>query len=217
MLKKAPHILITTPETLSILLVAPKFRKKLSNVKYVIIDEIHSLAENKRGVHLSLSLERLQHLIGQYTRIGLSATVSPIEEVAQYLVGYEYGVGRDCEIVNINYLKDLDMEVMCPVSDIVIADEEDTRLGTYDLLDDLIWENKTTLVFTNTRSGTERFVYNLKKMYPSHYNSNNIMAHHSSLSKEVRLETENKLKMVNSKLLYLQLPLNLELILDTLI
>ncbi len=194
MLKKPPHILITTPETLSILLVAPKFREKLSGVKYVIVDEIHSLAENKRGVHLSLSLERLQHLIGSYTRIGLSATVSPIEEVAQFLVGYEYGVGRDCEIVNINYLKELDMEVMCPVSDIVLADEEDTRLGMYDLLDDLIMENKTTLIFTNTRSGTERFVYNLKKMYPSHYDSTNIMAHHSSLSKEVRLETENKLK-----------------------
>ena len=86
------------------------------------------------------------------------------------------------------------MPIAKDLSDIVIADEEDTRLGTYDLLDDLIWENKTTLVFTNTRSGTERFVYNLKKMYPSHYNSNNIMAHHSSLSKEVRLETENKLK-----------------------
>ena len=86
------------------------------------------------------------------------------------------------------------MEVMCPVSDIVLADEEDTRLGMYDLLDDLIWENKTTLIFTNTRSGTERFVYNLKKMYPIHYNNENIMAHHSSLSKEVRLETENKLK-----------------------
>jgi len=194
MLKKPPHILITTPETLSILLVAPKFREKLSGVKYVIIDEIHSLAENKRGVHLSLSLERLQHLIGQYTRIGLSATVSPIEEVARFLVGYEYGVERNCKIVNVNYLKELDMEVMCPVSDIVLADEEDTRLGMYDLLDDLIWENKTTLVFTNTRSGTERFVYNLKKMYPMHYNDTNIMAHHSSLSKEVRLETENKLK-----------------------
>ena len=165
MLKKPPHILITTPETLSILLVAPKFREKLSHVKYVIIDEIHSLAENKRGVHLSLSLERLQHLIGQYTRIGLSATVSPLEEVAKFLVGYEYGVERNCKIVNINYLKD-----------------------------DLIWENKTTLIFTNTRSGTERFVYNLKKMYPMHYNDSNIMAHHSSLSKEVRLETENKLK-----------------------
>ena len=194
MLKQPPHILITTPETLSILLVAPKFREKLSGVRYVIVDEIHSLAENKRGVHLSLSLERLQHLIGQYTRIGLSATVSPIEEVAQFLVGYEYGVGRDCEIVNINYLKELDMEVVCPVSDIVLADEEDTRLGMYDMLDDLIMENKTTLIFTNTRSGTERFVYNLKKMYPSHYTNSNIMAHHSSLSKEVRLETENKLK-----------------------
>ena len=194
MLKKPPHILITTPETLSILLVAPKFREKLSNVKYVIIDEIHSLAENKRGVHLSLSLERLQHLIGNFTRIGLSATVSPLEEVAKFLVGYEYGVERNCKIVNINYLKELDMEVMCPVSDIVLADEEDTRLGMYDLLDDLIWENKTTLIFTNTRSGTERFVYNLKKMYPMHYNNENIMAHHSSLSKEVRLQTENKLK-----------------------
>ena len=194
MLKHPPHILITTPETLSILLVAPKFREKLSGVKYVIIDEIHSLAENKRGVHLSLSLERLQHLVGQFTRIGLSATVSPIEEVAKFLVGYEYGVERNCKIVNVNYLKDLDMEVMCPVSDIVLADEEDTRLGMYDLLDDLIWENKTTLIFTNTRSGTERFVYNLKKMYPMHYNNENIKAHHSSLSKEARLETENDLK-----------------------
>ncbi len=194
MLKKPPHILITTPETLSILLVAPKFRGKLSHVKYVIIDEIHSLAENKRGVHLSLSLERLQHLIGQYTRIGLSATVSPLEEVARFLAGYEYGVERNCKIVNVNYLKELDIEVMCPVSDIILADEEDTRLGMYDLLDDLIWENKTTLIFTNTRSGTERVVYNLKKMYPMHYTDSNIMAHHSSLSKDVRLETENKLK-----------------------
>lgn len=194
MLKKPPHILITTPETLSILLVAPKFREKLSPVKYVIIDEIHSLADNKRGVHLSLSLERLHHLIGGFTRIGLSATVSPLEEVAKFLVGFEYGVERDCLVASINYLKELDMEVISPVSDIVLADSEDTRLATYDILDDLIQENKTTLIFTNTRSGTERFVYNLKTMYPSHYNSNNIMAHHSSLSKEVRLETENKLK-----------------------
>ena len=194
MLKKPPHILITTPETLSILLVAPKFREKLSRVKYVIIDEIHSLADNKRGVHLSLSLERLHHLIGGFTRIGLSATVSPLEEVAKFLVGYEYGIERDCLVASINYLKELDMEVISPVSDIVLADDEDTRLATYDILDDLIQENKTTLIFTNTRSGTERFVYNLKTMYPSHYNSNNIMAHHSSLSKEVRLETENKLK-----------------------
>lgn len=194
MLKKPPHILITTPETLAILLVAPKFREKLSGVKYVIIDEIHSLAENKRGVHLSLSLERLHHLIGTYTRIGLSATVSPLEEMAKFLVGYEYGVGRDCKIVDVNYLNELEMEVVCPVSDIVIADSEDTRLAMYDMLDDLIQENKTTLIFTNTRSGTERYVHNLKEMFPGHYNDGNIMAHHSSLSKEVRLETEEKLK-----------------------
>lgn len=199
MLKKPPHILITTPETLSILLVAPKFRLKLANVKYVIIDEIHSLAENKRGVHLSVSLERLQALVGGFTRIGLSATVSPLKNVARFLVGNEYGVERNCIVVDVNYLKELDLEVMCPVSDIVIADNEDTRLAMYDLVDDLIQEHETTLIFTNTRSGTESFVYNLKKMYPNHYNSNNLMAHHSSLSKEVRLKTEENLKKGNLK------------------
>ena len=194
MLKSPPHILITTPETLSILLVAPKFREKLSHVKYVIVDEIHSLAENKRGVHLSLTLERLQALIGGFTRIGLSATVSPLEEVAKFLVGYEYGVERDCILVDINYLKELDIEVISPVDDIVIADDEDTRMATYALIDDLVMEHKTSLIFTNTRSATERYVYNLKKLYGEHFNSNNIMAHHSSLSKESRLLTEEKLK-----------------------
>lgn len=194
MLKKPPHILITTPETLSILLVAPKFREKLSHVKYVIIDEIHSLAENKRGVHLSLSLERLQALIGGFIRIGLSATVSPLEEVARFLVGYEYGIERDCILVDINYLKELDIEVISPVDDIVIADDEDTRMATYALIDDLVMEHKTSLIFTNTRSATERYVYNLKKLYGEHFNNSNIMAHHSSLSKESRLQTEEKLK-----------------------
>lgn len=194
MLKSPPHILITTPETLSILLVAPKFREKLSHVKYVIVDEIHSLAENKRGVHLSLSLERLQALIGGFTRIGLSATVSPLEEVARFLVGYEYGTERDCILVDINYLKELDIEVISPVDDIVIADDEDTRMATYALIDDLVMEHKTSLIFTNTRSATERYVYNLKKLYGEHFNNRNIMAHHSSLSKESRLRTEEKLK-----------------------
>lgn len=194
MLKKPPHILITTPETLAILLVAPKFREKLSQVKYVIIDEIHSLAENKRGTHLSLSLERLQHLIGNFTRIGLSATVSPLEEVAKYLVGYEYGTLRDCKLIDVNYLKELDIQVISPVDDIVIAENEDTRVATYDLVEELSQKHKTTLIFTNTRSATERFVFNLKKLYPEHFNNDNIMAHHSSLSKEHRFETEQKLK-----------------------
>ena len=112
MLKHPPHILITTPETLSIILVAPKFREKLKNVRYVIIDEIHSLAENKRGTHLSLSLERLNELTGGFTRIGLSATVSPPEKIAHFLSGYSWGQPRDCEIVNVNYVKQLDMKVL---------------------------------------------------------------------------------------------------------
>ena len=194
MLKKPPHILITTPETLSILLCAPKFREKIKDVGYVIIDEIHSLADNKRGVHLSLSLERLQNLAGNFTRIGLSATVSPLEKVAHYLVGSQDGEVRDCKIVDVNYLKRLDMKVLCPVDDIINTDPEKINKATYKLLDELIQAHKTTLIFTNTRSGTESVVFNLKKRFKDRYNDSNIMTHHSSLSKELRLQTEDKLK-----------------------
>jgi ATP-dependent helicase Lhr and Lhr-like helicase len=194
MLKKPPHILITTPETLSILLCAPKFRQKLKDVKYVIVDEIHSLADNKRGVHLNLTLERLQNLAGHFTRIGLSATVYPLEKMARYLVGYEGGKVRDCKIVDVNYLKKLDMKVLCPVEDIVESDPDETNDALYEMLHRLIKNHKTTLIFTNTRSGTESVVFNLKKRFPDHYHQNNIMAHHSSLSRELRLEAENKLK-----------------------
>lgn len=194
MLKKPPHILITTPETLSILLVAPKFREKLKDVKYVIVDEIHSLADNKRGVHLSLSLERLQNLAGRFTRIGLSATVNPLERIASFLVGLEQGQNRNCKIVEVDYLKKLDIEVLCPVEDIIATDPEEIRQATYSMIHDLIQEHKTTLIFTNTRSGTENVVFQLKKNYPDYYDDHNIMAHHSSLSRDLRLETENKLK-----------------------
>ncbi len=194
MLKKPPHILITTPETLSILLCAPKFREKIKDVGYVIVDEIHSLADNKRGVHLNLTLERLQNLSGGFTRIGLSATVSPLEKMAKYLVGYQDGFPRDCKIVDVNYLKQLDMEVMCPVDDIINSDPEKMNNATYNLLNELIKKHKTTLIFTNTRSGTESIVFNLKKRFKGKYDDSNIMTHHSSLSRESRLETENKLK-----------------------
>ena len=194
MLKRPPHILITTPESLSILLCAPKFREKLSKVRYVIVDEIHSLADNKRGVHLSLSLERLEHLSGGFARIGLSATVHPLERMAEFLVGYYYGQPRDCLIVEVNYLKQLDMEVICPVEDIVATDPDETNQAMYQLLNGLINQHKTTLIFTNTRSGTESVVFNLKNRFPDRYNDFNIMAHHSSLSWEMRLEAENKLK-----------------------
>jgi ATP-dependent helicase Lhr and Lhr-like helicase len=194
MLKVPPHILITTPETLSILLCAPKFREKLKDVKYVVVDEIHSLADNKRGIHLSLTLERLQNLAGRFTRIGLSATVHPLEKVASFLVGYEYGEVRNCKVVDVNYMKQLDMKVLCPVEDIVESDPEDINKALYNLLHELISAHKTTLIFTNTRSGTESVVFNLKKKFEDKYNDDNIMAHHSSLSKELRLEAENKLK-----------------------
>ncbi|MDP3065658.1 MAG: ATP-dependent helicase [Methanobacteriaceae archaeon] len=194
MLKVPPHILITTPETLSILLVAPKFREKLKSVRYVIVDEIHSLADNKRGTHLSLSMERLSRMVGNYARIGLSATVHPLERVAEFLVGHYYGQPRDCLVVEINYLKQLDIELICPVNDIIATPPDEINQAMYESLHQLIQKHQTTLIFTNTRSGTESVVYNLKNRYPDSYNHDNIMAHHSSLSRELRLEAENKLK-----------------------
>ncbi len=173
---------------------APKFREKLKSVRYVIVDEIHSLADNKRGTHLSLSMERLSRMVGNYARIGLSATVHPLERVAEFLVGHYYGQPRDCLVVEINYLKQLDMELICPVNDIIATPPDEINPAMYESLHQLIQKHQTTLIFTNTRSGTESVVYNLKNRYPDSYNHDNIMAHHSSLSRELRLEAENKLK-----------------------
>jgi ATP-dependent Lhr-like helicase len=194
MLAKPPHILITTPETLAILLTAPKFRLKLKDVKWVVVDEIHSLAESKRGVHLSLSLERLQNLAGRFTRIALSATVSPLEDVAKFLVGYEGGMVRDCMVVDVQYLKKLDLKVLTPVPNLMDTTQEELSGGLYKMMHELITEHKTTLIFTNTRSATERVVHNLKQKYPEFYTEELIGAHHSSLSREHRLDIENRLK-----------------------
>ena len=199
MLKKTPHILITTPETLGIILVAPKFREKLKNVKWVIVDEIHSLCENKRGVHLSLSLERLRELVGrEFVRIGLSATINPLEEVALFLVGYkDDGTPRDCLIVDTSFMKKKDIRVLCPVSDLIHTPVEITTQKMYEMLIDLIKKHRTTLIFTNTRSGTERVVFHLKQLMPKEVENVDewqIAAHHGSLSRYVRLEVEEKLK-----------------------
>ncbi|MBN2013730.1 MAG: ATP-dependent helicase [Candidatus Altiarchaeota archaeon] len=193
MLDKPPHILITTPETLSIVLNAPKFRQLLKDVKWVIVDEIHSLAENKRGVHLSLTLERLQNLAGRFTRIGLSATISPLDKVGEFLVGYENGEVRDCRIIDVQFLKKLDLKVLTPVKNIMDTTQDELQNSLYRLIDDLVSSHKTTLIFTNTRSGTERVVHNLKSRFPNRY-SDNIGAHHSSLSREHRVAVENSLK-----------------------
>jgi ATP-dependent Lhr-like helicase len=116
MLKKPPHILITTPESLAIALSAPKFRALMSSVRWVVIDEVHELASSKRGAHLSLSLERLEELTGRsFQRIGLSATISPLDEVAKFLVGYDNdGSLRDCVVVDARFVKPMEVEVICP-------------------------------------------------------------------------------------------------------
>ncbi len=189
MLAKPPHILITTPESLCIMLTSVKFREHLKNVEWCIVDEIHALAENKRGVDLSLSLERLQHLSGHMCRIGLSATVAPIDQIAQYLVGSK----RACTIIEIQFLKNLDLKVLSPVDNLIDTPHGEAHHAMYTLIDELIQQHKTTLVFTNTRAATERVVDHLKTRFPKKY-VGNIGAHHGSMSKRMRLEIESKLR-----------------------
>ncbi|MCF7866608.1 ATP-dependent helicase [Candidatus Woesearchaeota archaeon] len=218
MLKKPPHILITTPESLGIVLTSPKLKEKLSDVQWVIVDEIHSLADSKRGVHLSLSLERLNR-ITNFCRIGLSATVAPLEEVAKFLVGYEDPKNqkfRPCKIVDVSYIKKLDLKVLSPVNNLITASYKNIYDSMYVLMNDFIQNHKTTLIFTNTRSATERIVHNLKDKFPNNYSKVldvdeeskdsvissdsqvsgkwEIGAHHGSLSQQHRLKMENRLK-----------------------
>lgn len=194
MLKKPPHILITTPESLALLLTTKKFIEHLKDVKWLIVDEIHSLADNKRGVHLSLSLERLQSYAKNVVRIGLSATISPLEEVALFLVGLENNKPRDCNIVSVTYEKKLDLDIVMPVKNFIESDSEDLFKGIYKSLHEIIQKHKSIVVFTNTRAATERVVHNLKETYSKFYGEHNLAAHHSSLSRELRLLTEERLK-----------------------
>jgi ATP-dependent Lhr-like helicase len=194
-LKVPPHILITTPESLAILLNAPKFSAHLRTVRWVVVDEIHELASNKRGVHLSLSLERLRELAGKdFIRIGLGATLHPLKEAARYLVGYENGKERSCRVVDVSWYKPYNLTLLCPVQDLIHTDAENLNHEMYSLLDKLITGHTTTLVFTNTRSGTERVVFHLKNKWDDKYTDDTIGAHHGSLSRETRLDVEDRLK-----------------------
>ncbi|MBS3773065.1 MAG: hypothetical protein KGY55_02575, partial [Candidatus Thermoplasmatota archaeon] len=163
--------------------------RSLEEARYIIVDEIHSLADNKRGVHLSLSLERLVHRMqNEPVRIGLSATISPMDDIARFLVG----TNRDCLIVDITGMKDVDIEVISPVDDLVYTPAGEASTAMYEILDSLIQQHTTTLVFTNTRSATERVVFNLKQRYPRY--DGQVEAHHGSLSRDVRLDVEEQLK-----------------------
>jgi len=188
--RRPPHIFITTPESLAIVLSAPKFREKFGGVRWVIVDEIHEVCSSKRGELLSVTLERLQEHVGdELTRIGLSATIAPIDEVAKFLVGYSKGRLRDVNVVEVESRKSLDLAVVCPVRDLTEVDMESANARMYALLSDLIGEHRTTLVFTNTRSGTEHVSFKLKER-----GVEDLEAHHGSLSKVTRLEVEQKLK-----------------------
>ncbi len=192
--RKPPHIFITTPESLAIVLTTPIFSKRFRDVQWVILDEIHEVCSNKRGTHLSLSLERLRQQVGRsMVRIGLSATIAPMEEVAKFLAGYEDSQLRPMNVVEVETRKRLDMRVLCPVRDMTALPFEVVNARMYDLLKGMIGDHRTTLVFTNTRSGTEHVSFKLKER-----GVEDLEAHHGSLSKFVRLDVEDKLK--NGKL-----------------
>lgn len=193
MLERTPHILNTTPETLAILLNAPRFRQKLSTVEYVIVDEIHSLADGKRGTHLAVSLERLQALCETTpTRIGCSATVEGLSEMAEFLVGREDGAPRECEIVDARSVREFDLRLTCPVADPIATPTETVTDRLYAYLHELVQSHTTTLVFTNTRSGAERALYNLRERYG--YTEETARCHHGSLSASERQHVEARLK-----------------------
>ena len=195
MYKSPPHILITTPESLAIVLTTKKFVDNLKSVEFCVVDEIHSL-DNKRGTYLSLTLERLNEISSIWpVKIGLSATIEPMEEVALYLTGISSE--RSVEIAKVILNKKIDVQVLSPVKNII--EDEGMYLKMYDLISDLIQEHKTTLIFTNTRSATERVVNYLKERFPTAYGDDNIAAHHSSLSKTHRFDIEERLRNGNLK------------------
>jgi ATP-dependent Lhr-like helicase len=188
MLKRPPHILVTTPESLYILLTADKSRAILRHVETVIVDEIHAVADDKRGAHLTLSLERLDALTYEPpVRIGLSATQKPIEEVAHFLTGS----GRpDPVIVNIGHKRKLDLAVEVPSMPLGPVASNEMWDEVYNRLVVLVEQHRSTLVFVNTRRMAERVAHQLGERI----GEENVAAHHGSLSRKLRLAAEKKLK-----------------------
>jgi len=195
MLKRPPHILVTTPESLYILLTAERSRAILRDIGTVIVDEIHAVADDKRGAHLTLSLERLEALTHRPpVRIGLSATQKPIEEVAHFLRGN----GRpDPVIVNIGHQRQLDVAVEVPASALGPITTNEMWDEVYDRLAELVNQNRSTLVFVNTRRLVERVAHNLAERV----GEENVAAHHGSLSRRLRLAAEKRLKEGQIKVL----------------
>ena len=192
MLRTPPHILVTTPESLYLLLTAERSRAMLKTARVVIVDEIHAVLQSRRGAHLALSLERLDHVCGRkLQRIGLSATQKPIEEVARFLTH------EQVSIVDKGHKRQLDLAVEVPQSPLEAVMSHEVWKEIYDRLVGLIESHRTTLITVNTRRLAERMAHQLSERLGAEH----VAAHHGSMAKEARLEAEEKLKAGQLKVL----------------
>jgi ATP-dependent Lhr-like helicase len=194
MVKKPPHIFVTTPESLYILLTSEGGRRMLSDVRTVIVDEIHAVVTNKRGAHLALSLERLEALVGrEITRIGLSATQNPIDQVARFLVGARGSAPNDgpiCRIVDVGHQREMDLGVELPGSPLETVMSREVWEEIHAKLAALIESHQTTLIFVNTRRLAERVTRHLSELI----GEKAVTSHHGSLARAHRLDAERRLK-----------------------
>jgi ATP-dependent Lhr-like helicase len=193
MTRRPPHVLITTPESLYILLTSEGFRPALAGARFVIVDEVHALMGSKRGAHLALTLERLQALVEAQEggtrpqRIGCSATVSPVEDALAFLTG---GTGRDPLAIDAGFTRDLDIEVVTPVDDFLTSTSDTIYDAAQQQIAEMVDAHRTTLVFAQSRRSAERLARDLNDRIPG----GRVAAHHGSLSRRARLEAENRLK-----------------------
>ena len=191
MLRKHPHILVTTPESLYILLTAEKSRKMLSTVETIIVDEIHAVADDKRGAHLSLSLERLTRLaVKTPNRIGLSATQNPIELVAEFLTGEQGENAEKPAVVNVGHRRTMDIAIELPAQPLAPIASQELSSENFDRLAELVKAHRATLVFVNTRKQAERVAMHLG----ARLGEEAVSCHHGSLSRQLRLAAEERLK-----------------------
>ncbi len=198
MTRRPPHILVTTPESLYLVLTAAKGREILRTVRTVIVDEIHALARDKRGSHLSLSLERLAALCpAPPVRIGLSATVRPVDEMARFLVGADALKSEisdlkspPCSIIDVGHVRELDLGIEVPPSELSAVCSIEQWAEIYARIIELIQAHRSTLIFVNTRRLSERVAHNLRQQL----GDESVAAHHGSLSREIRLAAEERLK-----------------------
>src|SRR3954469_19437568 len=192
MLRTPPHVLVTTPESLYLLLTAERSRGMLKTARVVIVDEIHAVLQSRRGAHLALSLERLDHVCGRkLQRIGLSATQKPIDEVAKFLTS------SSCQIVDKGHKRELDLAVEVPGSPLEAVMSHEVWAEIYERLVGLVNEHRTTLITVNTRRLAERMAHQLSERL----GAENVAAHHGSLAKEARLDAEHRLREGKLKVL----------------